>query len=154
MAESIGIVWDGLREFRDRIDEILDKADVAARKVVIDGGHLIERRAKQKAPVKTGTLRRSIHVDSVKRLGIGRWESNTGPSVIYARLREFGTAGLPGGVLRPINASVLSWMGPNGPVFAQSVYQKGKPYMKPAFDESIGGLRELYRVAFREALES
>jgi len=45
-------------------------------------------------------------------------------------------------------------VGANGTrVFAKSVYQKGKPYMKPAFDESVGALRELYRTAFREALE-
>ena len=147
MAEGISIVWDGLREFRDGIDELITRADEAARKVVTDGGHLIERRAKQKAPVLTGTLRRSIHVDSVTRLGVGRWESKTGPSVIYARQREFG------GTIVPRNASVLAWKGPNGMVFAKSVYQKGKPYMKPAFDESVSGLRELYRVAFREALE-
>ena len=147
MAEGLSIVWDGLREFRDRIDEIIEKADIAARKAVTDGGHLIERRAKQKAPVLTGTLRRSIHVDSVTRLSVGRWESRTGPSVIYARQREFG------GTIKPVNASVLAWKGPNGMVFAKSVYQKGKPYMKPAFDESVSAVREIYRLAFREALE-
>ena len=147
--EGVDIVWDGIREFRDRIDEIIAKADIAARKVVTDGGHLIERRAKQNAPVKTGTLRRSIHVASITKLGPGRWESKTGPSVIYARQREFG------GTIIPRNKSVLSWVGADGGrIFAKSVYQKGKPYMKPAFDQSVSGLREIYRAAFREALES
>lgn len=134
MAEGISIVWDGLHEFKDRIDEIIVKADLAARKAVTDGGHLIERRSKQRSPVKTGTLRRSIHVDSVSRLSPGRWESRTGPSVIYARRIELGFHGADS--------------------LGRHYNQSGHPYMGPAFNESIDAVREIYRTAFREALES
>ena len=154
MAEGINMVWGGLNEMRHKFDELIVKADLAAKQAVTDGGHLIERRAKQKAPVLTGTLRRSIHVDSVTKLGVGRWQSITGPSVIYAKMRELGTSYLPDGVLKPVNASILSWVGPDGMrVFARSVKQVGHPYMRPAFDESIDAIHEIYRLSFEKAWE-
>ena len=137
----------GIEDMRANIDRIAKAVDDAARIAVTNGGHLIERRAKMMAPVKKGTLRRSIHVD-IEQLAPGRWQSVTGPSVIYARFREFG------GTIRPVNKQMLSWMGPNGTrMFAKSVTQKGHPYMRPAFDQSVSTLRDIYKAAFREALD-
>ncbi len=147
MPDGMSFDLDGMREFQAAIDDIIAKADMAARRAVTDGGHLIERRAKQRAPVLTGTLRRSIHVDSVVPLGPGRWQSITGPSVIYARQREFG------GTIRAKNAPYLKFKGSQGWAQVKSVYQKPQPYMHPAFDETISGIRELYKAIWREAFE-
>ena len=145
---GIGFAVDGLKEFRDRLEKVQKAADDAARKAVTDGAHLIERRSKQTAPVLTGTLRRSIHVNSITQLGPGRWQSTTGPSVIYARFRE------KGGTIRPKNKPMLAWPGAGGTyIFAKSVTQKGSHYMQRAFDESIPAVRDIYRVAFKEALD-
>ena len=159
MAEGVSIIWDGLTEFRDRIDELIEKADKAAQRAVTDGGHLIERRAKQYAPVQKGTLRRSIHVDSIEKLGPGRYQSLTGPTVVYARIQELG------GTIRPKTDKLskngvpygLAFKGSKGVVLlppGQTVTIRGTHYMSRAFNESVPGLRELYRLAFREALES
>ena len=141
----------GIEDMRANIDRLTKAVDDAARIAVTDGGHLIERRAKQNAPVLTGTLRRSIHVDSVISLGPGKWQSLTGPTMIYARIRELG------GTIRPRNKPSLSWIGPNGQriVLApgQSVTQTGTHYMMRAFTESVTAVGEIYRTAFREALD-
>ena len=146
----------GIEDMKANIDRISKAVDDAARIAVVNGGHLIERRAKMLAPVQTGTLRRSIHVEATQ-LGPGKWQSITGPSVIYGRFREFG------GTIRPRNASSLAWKNTGAAAGAygastvlppgQSVTQRGKPYMRPAFDQSISALRDVYRAAFREALD-
>jgi len=54
---------------------------------VTKGGYEIEAAAKQKAPVRTGTLRRSIHTV----LTNGGMTATVGPSVRYGFFVEFGT---------------------------------------------------------------
>jgi len=41
---------------------------------------------------RSGNLRNSIRTQSVKSLGTGRWQSDTGPSVQYAGFVEYGTS--------------------------------------------------------------
>ena len=41
---------------------------------------------------RSGNLRNSIRTQSVKSLGVGRWQSDTGPSVKYAGAVEYGTS--------------------------------------------------------------
>lgn len=40
---------------------------------------------------RTGNLRNSIGMRYVKRLGYGRWESGTGPNMMYGPYVEYGT---------------------------------------------------------------
>jgi HK97 gp10 family phage protein len=63
--------------------EIMD----AAREVVAWGGYRIEAVAKERAPVRTGTLRRSIHTV----LSEGGNRATVGPSVKYGQYPEYGT---------------------------------------------------------------
>ena len=41
---------------------------------------------------RSGNLRNSIKTQQVKSLGLGRWQSDTGPSVKYAGFVEYGTS--------------------------------------------------------------
>ena len=41
---------------------------------------------------RTGNLRNSIKTQQIKSLGLGRWQSDTGPSVKYAGFVEYGTS--------------------------------------------------------------
>jgi HK97 gp10 family phage protein len=41
---------------------------------------------------RTGNLRNSIKTQQVTSLGVGRWQSDTGPSVKYAGFVEYGTS--------------------------------------------------------------
>ena len=69
----------------------ISKVPPAVRRIVSDaierGARLIEATAKGKAPVATGTLRRSIHTV----LSNGGLTATVGPSVEYAPYVEFGT---------------------------------------------------------------
>ena len=151
MPGDFSVNIEGIDELRANIDKLTRAVDDAARIAVTNGANLIERRAKQKAPVLTGTLRRSIHVDSITHLGAGRWQSLTGPSAIYARIRE------KGGVIKakPNNrlGGYLLFQGSTGWAKVKSVKQTGTHYMQRAFDESVPALHEIYTAAFREALD-
>jgi len=41
---------------------------------------------------RSGNLRNSIRMQAVTSLGVGRWQSDTGPSVKYAGAVEYGTS--------------------------------------------------------------
>lgn len=64
----------------------------------------IEAQAKAKAPVRTGTLRRSIHTV----LSNGGMSAAVGPSVLYGKFVEFGTRRMGARpFMRPAAESVL-----------------------------------------------
>jgi len=134
VADGISVVFEGLSAFRDAIDKMIVDAGVTARRIVTDGGHLIEAAAKARAPVQRGTLRRSIRVAEVTPIGAGAWLSRTGPTVIYGRRIELGFKG----------ADSL------GRVY----HQAGRPYLAPGFDEVKGKLGALAEARWREALRS
>jgi HK97 gp10 family phage protein len=89
----------------------------------------IQNRAKELAPYKTGTLRRSIHSE-IEQSTRNRAEVAIGTDVEYAAIQEFG------GTIRPKRAKTLSWIGEDGQrVFAKSVTVPAHPYLRPALDE-------------------
>jgi len=60
-----------------------------------------------------------------------RAEVDTGPSVLYAAIHEFG------GIIVPVAAKMLSWIGDTGErIFANLVQIPARPYMRPAVDEN------------------
>ena len=96
---AVDFHWEGIREFNAALVKIAEAADVAGEQIVTKGAHLVEAAAKQKASgrpgpnVVSGTLRRSIGLVDVTRLGPGRWQSQTAPTVVYARRIELGFHG-------------------------------------------------------------
>jgi HK97 gp10 family phage protein len=116
----------------------LKQLDVAAaerslRLAVKAGAQPIENAAEQKAPKKTRTLARSI-TTNIEASG-DRAEATIGPSgaaIPYAAQVEFG------GTIVPKNAKMLHWVDESGnDVFAKSVTQVARPYLRPAWDENI-----------------
>lgn len=77
--------------------------------------------------LQSGDLRRSVQVDGPESLGLGRWYSDVGPTIIYARIQELG--GEAGHAILP-----------------------ARPYVAPALDESIAAMRTLYLQAWRAAM--
>lgn len=85
--------------FQRAMSKIITAADVAARRLVVAGGHVVERNAKAHARsrpgplVQTGSHRRSIGVHMVGKDGVS-WISETGPTMAYSRRLELGFDGV------------------------------------------------------------
>lgn len=76
-----------IRVISNRLPEMPAQIKAAVVKEVSKAAFQIEAKAKAKTPVKTGTLRRSIH--SV--FSNGGLTGVVGPSVLYGKYVEFGT---------------------------------------------------------------
>lgn len=110
----------------------------------------ITKTSQEKAPYKTGTLRRSIHAE-VGSIGsfTGKVIQDTGVAK-YGPMVHFGT-GLYGPekreiIIKPVNKKALFWKGAAHPV--KSVKVKGmkpQPFMKEAFDEKKKDVPEIVR---------
>lgn len=141
-------------------------------KAVVAGALIVQNAAKQRAPYRTGNLRRSIHIGGHSDLASDfggssagqiegpvindtRVEVFVGTNVEYARQREFG------GTITPRNGRFLTFqVGAKNSrrwVRVRSVNQRAQPYLRPAIDENgaavrreIGeALQELIRAAIR-----
>jgi hypothetical protein len=131
-GDEVYFHFDGLSEWQTAVDEMIARTTVAAREVVTLGGHIIEAAAKERAPVVTGTLRRSIAVTKVQQLSIDQWLSETGPTTAYGRRIELGFHG----------ADSL------GRVYNQA----GQPYFGPAVEDSMPAVETLYYETFAKAI--
>ena len=109
MAEIV----TGIPEFDTALDSMIVRVDNAARSFVLEGAELIKREAKNifrtgadakgidswhstAWPVptrRTGNLMASIYSDGARRIGSGKWESQTGPHIVYGRRIELGFHG-------------------------------------------------------------
>ena len=109
MAEIV----TGILEFDTALDSMIVRVDNAARSFVLEGAEVIKREAKNifrtgadakgidswhstAWPVptrRTGNLMASIYSDGARKTGVGRWESQTGPHIVYGRRIELGFHG-------------------------------------------------------------
>ena len=109
MAEIV----TGIPEFDTALDSMIVRVDNAARSFVLEGAEVIKREAKNifrtgadakgvdswhstAWPVptrRTGNLMASIYSDGARRIGSGKWESQTGPHIVYGRRIELGFHG-------------------------------------------------------------
>lgn len=119
------------------------------------GGHVVEAHAKINASrgrpgleVGLGTLVGSITV-SPARSTRTRAEVDVGPSVMYARIHEYG------GVIVPLHAKVLSWIDEDTGerIFANMVHIPARPYMRPAVDENERSILSAITTEINRALE-
>lgn len=92
--------------------------------------------AQENAPFHEGTLRENIRIEPV-----GEQSAAVRTDLPYSWMRERGTEGLDGGVLRPKNASLLHWFDyGGGEWFATEVKQEGTHYMERSYEESRLGI--------------
>ncbi len=93
---------------RDNSAKILDAMRSKLPAAVQSGAFLIENEAKLLVPVRTGTLRRSIHTD-IEQVDQDRVTARVSPGVDYGVYVELGTR-----------------------------RQRAKPYIRPAFEAQKG----------------
>lgn len=75
-------------------------------------------------------LQGSIIVKEAKSTSSSAWV-DVGPTKIYGRIQELG------GIIKPVFAKMLSWVGDDGKrIFANQVRIPPRPYMRPAMDEN------------------
>lgn len=102
---------------------------------------LVERKAKNYAPINYGALRGSIHTEGpyVTSLNV---EAKVGTNLEYAQYQEYGTGvhGPNHAPIRPKRARVLAWgKGSGKPLYFARRVQGTKPkyFMKKSREESI-----------------
>jgi len=105
--------------------------------IVRVGAMPIENEAKTLAPVKTGTLRRSIHTEVIDSSSTSA-TARTGTDVVYARRLEFGFVGRDS--------------------LGRLYNQAPRPYLRPAFDtkkaQAIADMKAIWRETVQDALEN
>ena len=88
----------------------------------------------EKAPYKTGTLRRSIHAEPVSPS-----KFLVGTDVKYARILEYG------GVIKAKNAPYLVFKTADGEWHqVKVVHRSPRPYFRPAMDENWEKYQKMY----------
>ena len=123
--------WLGLREIGAAFGEFTQRMDDAMKEAVVEAASVIEKSAKARAPVQTGTLRRGITQTAPSKKGES-WSASVGPTVIYSRRIELGFKG-PDALGRVYN-------------------QEANPYFVPAVDEVTPHLGEIFRKHMRGAI--
>jgi HK97 gp10 family phage protein len=109
---------------------------------------LIENRGKANAPVKTGTLRRSI-THQVGGAG-GSVRGIVGTSVPYAKYVHEGTAPH---VILPVRAKALFWPGARHPVKrVNHPGTKANPFLRRALAEQRGAVLQLWHTRLTQRI--
>lgn len=141
---SIRIQFKGLPELKRRVDA-LDDLGPLMRELALEA--IGEQ--KRLSPVKTGNLRRTIHVGRVTARS-----AETIAGANYARHVEFGTRAHE---IRARSGKTLRWKVPGGVRFAKRVRHPGtkaQPFMVPGAEKAIagiGGLRDRIIAAWNKA---
>lgn len=119
-----------------RLQAMKDKIQDATRIGVEAGIKVIQFAAQNEVPVKTGNLKSKILVrteESPGRVrGVCYVDLNSAP---YGAEVEYGSSGLPEGVILPKKGKFLVFEIDGKTIFTKAVFQPGHPYMRPAFDQ-------------------
>lgn len=130
----------------------LDRMRAATRDAVAEGASEINWLARANAPIglpTPGRLKASIRVTGPYPLSRDAYAAKVGPTVVYGRIRELGGHIWPHGhpflAFQWAQAPPTMRRLPDGRVLARHVYQRGRPYLKPA--------TEVVRARFRGIAE-
>lgn len=141
---GITVRIEGLDELQRKL--VGSRADVPVGRFLDRGALLIQRGAREKAPVDQGRLRNSIGVESPTTRS-----RRIGPNVEYGEWVELGTR-----PHWPPPGALAGWARRHGMTDYQarrSIAMKGtkaRPYLQPAADEAEDGIRTLVSVLAAE----
>ncbi len=132
---NITVKVSGYEQIERNLKSIQRAMSNALEDIVRVGAYPIENEAKALAPVKTGTLRRSIHTEIAEKT-VTRVVARIGPSVPYGARLEFGFVGRDS--------------------LGRHYDQAPRPYMRPAFEakkqEAYEEMRAIARQTISDAL--
>lgn len=129
---DVGAAMEALSQLQTGLSDGAGAADAAAQGLV--------RGTQSVAPVKTGHLRRSIHVAGSGGSG-GRGTAVYGSNVVYAKIQNSG------GVITVKTKKVLANK-MTGEFFGKSVTIKGQQYMSRGRDAGLGDARNRLRAFY------
>lgn len=122
---------EGVPEFEAALAAMVARVQAGALKAAADAGHLVEAATKARAPVRSGTLRRSVR-SWVSREDLGEAAYSVAPTTVYARRIELGF---------------------HGPDSLGRVYHQGPhPYLKPAVHASLPGIARVIQTRMIAAI--
>lgn len=125
---KLNVEIQGITAIKDAAKYVQKAVGDALEEITTDGALVIENEAKTLCPVRTGTLRRSIHHQTVEKDAVHA-RVEVGPNVPYAAFVEYGTSRM-----------------------------SARPYMRPAFDTKAADARQVMitdaRARIVEALQS
>ena len=136
----------GVAELKKNIAKLGDEFTKYLEAAVMAGALPVQNAAKEKAPYKTGTLRRSIHMET-KSKSPERVEVAVGTDVVYAAIQEFG------GTITPKRAKMLRFVIGGQEIFAKRVQIPPHPYLRPALDEKKNAAIDEMGAALKQILE-
>jgi len=136
VSDAVEVEMLGLPEFRAQLKRLSDAANADALADAVTAGlMLIQNAAKEKAPVRTGTLRRSLHIEvEEKRRNYAM--AALGTDVVYAAMQEFG------GVVKNAFGKGIT------------VTIPAHPYLRPAWDENIDAAKREIKDALAALLKA
>lgn len=106
----------------------------------------------------TGNLRRSIQAKPVEGIGgrfLGEVVQDTKVAK-YGPFVEYGTGiyGPKKEPIKPVNAKMLAWKGPDGMIYRRSVKgMKPRPYMRPALNDNIENIKVIMQDEINKAVK-
>jgi len=122
----------------DHTGDVLSAARQRLTRCLIQSAVVVERRAKQLCPRRTGRLVRSItHQVSESKAVIGT-------NVEYGPVVELGSRPH---LIEPVNAKALWW--PEAPHPVKIVHHPGtrpQPYLRPALEASIADIKKIFGI--------
>ena len=151
MSEMVRFEIENLKELTDKLKQIGE--DVARRGLLTSltaGALIVQNAAKENAPWRTGTLRRSIHTETVSSSSESAAVA-VGTDVVYAAIQEFG------GIVTPKVANALVFQVPPKSghwVNVQMVEIPAHPYLRPALDENLDRIENEIVGALNEIIEA
>jgi len=112
------------------------------------GALIVEGSASQKAPYLTGTLKRSIHMETAVKTP-EKAVVQVGTDVVYAAIQEFG------GIIHAKNKPYLVFKTADGAWHSvESVQIPAHPYMRPALDNNIEKIKGEMKAAFAQVVKA
>lgn len=139
MAEAITIKINGLKELKAAFKRSPGIVRNQITRAIALSVALVNRQAKQEAPVKTGRLRSGI------RSRISPFQGMVESTVNYGVFIHEGTAAH---IIRPVKKKALYWKGASHPVKSvQHPGTKPNPFMKRGAERSEGQVQLIFQRA-------
>ena len=146
---DINIDIKGLRELKLKLQQLQPKVEKSVtKKALRQGVNVFTAAARALAPVKTGSLRKSIKTKSLRgKPGVPVFATYTTSK--YAHLVERGTSQhlIQAGTKRGVDTG-KKVLANGGIIYGKSVNHPGskmRPFMRPAFDENTDKAIEVFR---------
>lgn len=135
----------GFKELAEKFYQLGEQFEDQLEAAVKAGALIVVTDAKGRAPKKTRTLSRSIHMETMEK-SLDVVVVAVGTNLEYAAIQEFG------GVITPNEAEKLVFEVDGQTVFADAVQIPAQPYLRPAIKQNKDAIQEEVADAFREIL--